>query len=165
MQQWAGRVRSGKVWTAETKPSNSLMHLLNRNRHPQFFLTIIYSLHVLTIIKPLQWLWTIGLQYSEHGRHRWLSMLDGQSDSCFDFGYCITQVRIIVSVCSNPLPPFLWTLLKRSQTLTLYFDRAKGRFYYLSRGWQVVTRLAYRPVEKVYGPLYRNVSACTWPCS
>lgn len=80
-------------------------------------------------------------------------------------GYCITQVRIIVSVCSNPLPPFLWTLLKRSQTLTLYFDRAKGRFYYLSRGWQVVTRLAHRPVEKVYGPLYRNVSACTWPCS
>lgn len=82
-------------------------------------------------------------------------------------GYCITQVRIIVSVCSNPLPPFLWTLLKRSQTLTLYFDRAKGRFYYLSRGWQVVTRLAYRPVEKViiYGPLYRNVSACTWLCS
>lgn len=104
----------------------------------------------------MQRLWTIGLQYSEHGRHRWLSMLDGQSDSCFDFGYCITQVRIIVSVCSNPLPPFLWTLLKRSQTLTLYFDRAKGRFYYLSRGWQVVTRLAYRPVEKVYGPLYKK---------
>lgn len=128
------------------------------------FKKIIYSLNARTIIEPLQWLWTTGLQYSKHRRHRWLSALDGQSDSCFNFGYCITQVRNIVSVCSNPLPPFLWTLLKRSQTLTLYFDRAKGRFYYLSRGWQVVTRLAHRHLE-VYGPLYWNVSAGTWPCS
>lgn len=165
MQQWAGRVRSGKVWTAETKPSNSLMHLLNRNRHPQFFKQSYTPSMFLLLLNLCNDYEQLDCKYSEHGRHRWLSMLDGQSDSCFDFGYCITQVRIIVSVCSNPLPPFLWTLLKRSQTLTLYFDRAKGRFYYLSRGWQVVTRLAYRPVEKVYGPLYRNVSACTWPCS
>lgn len=52
MQQWAGRVRSGKVCTAETKPSNSLMHLLNRNRHPQF-LKKLYTPSMLVLLLNL----------------------------------------------------------------------------------------------------------------
>lgn len=121
MQQWAGRVRSGIDCTAETKPSNSMIHLLQKNTI-QHKISLLFSCKITlqclssrsscTSIKKV-------LRCIHTHNQQWSIRLPVKS------GYCTSQVRIILSANSNPLPPFLWTLLKRLQTLTLYFDRPR----------------------------------------